>query len=1177
MHGSIFELLPAGSIDHAVEARLTNSELSDLVIVRGSVLEVYTVQDGRLCLRSRHPMASRVLDVERVTGAEYDRLLLAFANAHFSVVEYCRELLEFTTVSLHSFTGETQDRLMERPTMALGERKLISIDGEGRCALLRILDGRFALLPMGRRSIVLGFSAIDERLRNVLDVRFLPGYLETTMAILYEPTITWPYRYPVRRDTVALLIVVVDLQKETPVFTKLASYEGLPSEVRSMWTPDPPLKGIFLPGANLLLHVEPGHPTVAGIALNAFATQTTKLPGLRKGPVYKTTFAGAVFVETDGKLLMTADNGELMQCQVQRDGGGRRIEVMPFNGTLVEGVINKVTKFAKDLLLIVPVLGDAVVLKRGTTSLEGNATMMDAAEDDIYGESLVEKTTLASHDNTVLGKIPCIAPISDFCVGGAVEDYEIVTCSAAGRTGQVNVFKKTLPLTRTTLFQISNCKTVFPLGDLFLVSAETSSLLLGQANGMMERIAGAIVDTEATVFACNTQFGVLQVTNSLVRLMTTDASMVIADLTINAFSAPISVQYCDSVVMIRHEDYSLSLYHLSAPGTLAELSTMTNILCADLYQDDNNIVLLAIIPRNSGCLRIIRLQDGEVLFENNLFPSLPAVLIRDVPLAQAMTNDIDAICFLDHGKLMCVNSRECGVILYRRMANSFVKLPPSQYAAMSLAEEVVLRRVRISSKECILVSNKSNSWIISLGLLNYPRIHPVRLSTKLVSISATDFGIYEQGGAYSRVVLDEAFEIDYECPFRRISFEDEAVKAIVYHEPSSTYSLISTKLTPFSLPKDDYAPISDNVDFVVPVDAFAPEGSAYSLKLLSSRAWKVIDEFALNEDEYGLCLASATLETKQTTSGRQPFVVLGTSINRGEDRPARGRIVIFDVIEIVPEVDRPETDRRYKLLADCEMKGPATAVCHMNGYLVVSIGAKIIVHSFEDNDSLTGVAFVDVGVYATNLVALKNFFAVGDICKSISFHAFQEKPPKVVTLARDYENCMVTALEYCVDGTTGRCCIVAADNLGNVHLLKYAPTSMESDGGMCLVFQGTFRTSESIVKMRRIATGNSHVCLLAGRSGHIRAILPLSETLTRRLHSLLLRLSASIPHGAGIHPRSLPASPLVNRPLGRTALVDATSVGVLRWLELPRMARGHLLATMGISSVNAALAEAINL
>jgi cleavage and polyadenylation specificity factor subunit 1 len=105
-----------------------------------------------------------------------------------------------------------------------------------------------------------------------------------------------------------------------------------------------------------------------------------------------------------------------------------------------------------------------------------------------------------------------------------------------------------------------------------------------------------------------------------------------------------------------------------------------------------------------------------------------------------------------------------------------------------------------------------------------------------------------------------------------------------------------------------------------------------------------------------------TLETSSTESGTKDFIAVGTTINRGEDLAVKGAVgvllsgnaillkvhnvnpqtYIFEVVEVVPDPNS-RSKRWYKLRLDCrdDAKGPVTAVCGLNGYLVSSMGQKV--------------------------------------------------------------------------------------------------------------------------------------------------------------------------------------------------------------------------------------------
>lgn len=124
------------------------------------------------------------------------------------------------------------------------------------------------------------------------------------------------------------------------------------------------------------------------------------------------------------------------------------------------------------------------------------------------------------------------------------------------------------------------------------------------------------------------------------------------------------------------------------------------------------------------------------------------------------------------------------------------------------------------------------------------------------------------------------------------------------------------------------------------------------------------------------------------------------------------QILIFDIIEVVPEPGQPLTKNRFKQIYAKEQKGPITAITQVSGFLVSAVGQKVFpfdsllqelrpltlkiillqiyIWQLKDND-LVGVAFIDTQIYIHQMLSIKSLILIADVYKSISLLRFQEE------------------------------------------------------------------------------------------------------------------------------------------------------------------------------------------
>ncbi|KAJ7057084.1 CPSF A subunit region-domain-containing protein [Mycena amicta] len=336
-----------------------------------------------------------------------------------------------------------------------------------------------------------------------------------------------------------------------------------------------------------------------------------------------------------------------------------------------------------------------------------------------------------------------------------------------------------------------------------------------------------------------------------------------------------------------------------------------------------------------------------------------------------------------------------------------------------------------------------------------------------------------------------------------------------------------------------------------------PLGECSCLELISPDLWVSMDGFEFSTNEFITALAIVTLETSSTESGSKEFIAVGTTINRGEDLAAKGTTYIFEIVEVVPDPSlAPKRWYKLRLRFKDDVKGPVTAVCGFNGYLVSSMGQKIFVRAFDD-DRLVGVAFLDVGVYVTSLQTMKNFLLIGDAVKSVMFVAFQEDPYKLVILARDLAQVSVTRGDFLF--AEGEASITTSDEEGVIRMYEYNPSDPNSRDGRHLLLrtefhgQSEYRTSVTIARRVKDDPIPQAKLICGSTDGSLKCLTPVDDATAKRLQLLQGQLTRNIQHFAGLNPKAfrIVRNDFVSKPLSK-GILDGNLLALYEALPIPR-------------------------
>ncbi|KAJ1927894.1 mRNA cleavage and polyadenylation factor subunit [Tieghemiomyces parasiticus] len=450
------------------------------------------------------------------------------------------------------------------------------------------------------------------------------------------------------------------------------------------------------------------------------------------------------------------------------------------------------------------------------------------------------------------------------------------------------------------------------------------------------------------------------------------------------------------------------------------------------------------------------------------------------------------------------------------------------------------------------------------------------------------FVLLDTAGRFHIGQLDPAFRYDFAWPLRHVPL-GRTVHHLTYHPGLAQYCVATSRPVPFDLPgenEDDDMKIAEAIGAAAhrpggaPLPLSPPRPSAteppaprpadvstqgmpplvnrYRLELISPLTWEVVDSYDMEPHDSVMDLKCLALKSRETVSGRKFYVTAGTCTVASEDRAAKGKVYVLDIIEVVPEPGRPQTGFKLKYVCHEKVSGPVTAVASVNGYLVVPAGPRVFAKELKDGRTLQSIAFIDLLLYVTSATAFKNFLVMGDVSKGASFVGFQDGPAELTMLGRDYLPMTSVCGDFLVDDRASY--FVVADAERNLHFLSYSPRHIQSFAGRKLLRRADFHLGCQVVAIQRlpgraaltqlpatvISSGTAggkpgaknalttklpqkQSCLCFTETGAVYAVSTVPEKASKRLQRLYLHLVGTVPHVGGLNPRAYRLVPQAQR------------------------------------------------
>lgn len=422
------------------------------------------------------------------------------------------------------------------------------------------------------------------------------------------------------------------------------------------------------------------------------------------------------------------------------------------------------------------------------------------------------------------------------------------------------------------------------------------------------------------------------------------------------------------------------------------------------------------------------------------------------------------------------------------------------------------------------------------------------------------------------IILDHA-----DWVIRKIGIGEE-VSELTYHPRTGAYVVATSTPAPFHLPRDDEWHPEWDAKNESATPNFLPTTRSHALKLISAVTHSIISQHTFAEDEQVLCVKCLNIEISEQTHERKDVIVVGTGIVRGENVVSRGCLYLFDVVDVVPHPEIPETDLKLKLMTREDVRGAVTAISSIGsqGFILAAQGQKCMVRGLREDNAILPVAFLDLRYYVSVAKELPGtgLTILADAFSGLWLTGYSEEPYKMQLLGKDLENPSIVAAEFMPQDK--QLFIIAADGNGDLRILQYDPWNPKTERGSILLHRSTFNTgylptmmtllprtptsSEALVAASASTSSpddntqldpppspfqNTHQILITTREGALTLITPLSEQAYRRLSTLQTTLTTQLDQPCGLNPRA--HRQIETDGVGGRAMIDG--MVVRRWLE----------------------------
>ncbi len=356
------EYFPSSSTEHAIEAKLGFPANNCLVLAKGQFVEVYDYREKSRDYKAYGPeddskninnnghsnqsticlhLLCRFRAFGVVTGAccvkakgkrGSDLVLVSFERAKAALLQWDDVLFNFEAIHIYSF-----EHVQFQPGFSSSSANLIA-DSEGQCAIMMFSNDLLAVISFTSdenngesgmyqadelqsvSSFVLTASQLNEFICGIIDIVFLNGYHEPTIAVLYGESHQLDTSTPTAREDTKSSVLVITLDISARASTTIVAIEALPSDIFRLKDLPISVGGFLMIGCNEIFIADQSGKLHA-VAANSFALNTKDFT-FKNSPVLEADLTGCCVDVFDGKgnALVATQSGDSFVLEISFEG-----------------------------------------------------------------------------------------------------------------------------------------------------------------------------------------------------------------------------------------------------------------------------------------------------------------------------------------------------------------------------------------------------------------------------------------------------------------------------------------------------------------------------------------------------------------------------------------------------------------------------------------------------------------------------------------------------------------------------------------------------------------------------------------------------------------------------------------------------------------------------------------